>query len=498
MPLPVFENAHLLQSLGWAIGNSLWQTGILWLLYQLIVTVDTKLPAIARHHLSLVLLTTSFIWFIFTIQQNYLLLSNSPVATLLNNNWLSGLPSFNNLLPILSIIYLVLLCFYTTRFIKNLSVNRFLQTAGLAKAPIDFRLFVTKTALHLGIKKNIRVWLSDHVDVPCVTGFLKPIILLPAAIVSQLSIQQAEAILLHELAHIKRHDYLVNLIQSIVELILFFNPFAVLLSKAAKKERENCCDDWVMNFRYDQYEYAKALLALEEQRHLSHFRLALAATNGKKNLLQRVKRLFNTDPQTTFGLSQKFKLTGLCFLLLTGMFILLPSMIKKRIAEKTIVHRSEEIKVQAPDDNQIKENVAVDILKNQPAQFVKVSTQVPVFNKLKQRPSTEVQVNDYVNAYVNEELLNPASSPEPMISQVAEKETDESQFIVKIVEQQSGKKQTNTYYFELNNKNGNTAVKPLMMLNRVKASIKRTIPGNLPDDSLDTSTRPNNRKKITS
>ncbi len=497
MQLPFFEHAYLLQSLGWAIANSFWQTGCLWLLYQLITTVDKKLPALVKHHLSIVLLITSFIWFILTIVQNYRFLINATASPeiILHEGWILILQPFNNALPVLSIIYLLLLCFYFIQFFRNLSTNRFLQTDGLTKAPIDFRLFTTYTALQLGIKKKIQVWLSAHVDVPSVTGFMKPVILLPAAIFSHLSIHQIEAILLHELAHIRRNDYLVNFLQSIVELILFFNPFAVLLSKAARMERENCCDDWVMNFKYDHNEYAKALMVLEEQRH-HQFRFALAATNGKKNLLQRVKRLFIAHPQTNFSFLQKFNLIGLCLILLTGIFTVLPYMIKKPDNFKAVVYNKEEKPNLVRFDKLPKENALKNIFTGQPIKSIKEKSLVATKNKTKKQ-LTNGPDKDYVNAFINEELLNPIMQVEPIVTQVAEKEISNSKYFVIIEEQQSGKKQTTTYYLELNNKEGNAAIKPLIILNKFKAPAIKTVVENLPD-SLDTLTRPQNKKRITS
>ncbi|MEO7766078.1 MAG: hypothetical protein ABIS01_01585 [Ferruginibacter sp.] len=187
MQLPVFENAYLLQSFGWAIVNSFWQVGILWLVYKVISSTDKKLPALLKYNLGIVLLFTSFIWFIFTILQNYCLLISmvSYPKGIAAEAWILKLRFFNNLLPLLAIFYLILLCLHIVPFIKNLSANRLLQNQGLSKAPVDIRLFATQTALHLGINKKVRVWLSEQVDVPSVTGFIKPVILLPLAILTQ-------------------------------------------------------------------------------------------------------------------------------------------------------------------------------------------------------------------------------------------------------------------------------------------------------------------------
>lgn len=184
------------------------------------------------------------------------------------------------ILSFLTIIYFILLTYYTIQFILHYFKNHFILMYGLSKPPLDIRLYITNTAFHLGIKKKVSVWLSKHIEVPSVTGFLNPIILLPFSIINNLSSEQINAILVHELAHIKRNDYLLNFIQSFLELILFFNPFAIFLSNSAKKERENCCDDWVLTYQFNTLEYAKALLTLEEQRQ--HLPLILAATSNKK------------------------------------------------------------------------------------------------------------------------------------------------------------------------------------------------------------------------
>src|SRR6478735_963475 len=98
MLLPVFEYNFLLQSLGWAIVNSFWQIGTLWLFYQLITGIDKKLPALVKHHFSMVLLIASIIWFIFTIQQNYQALTKGNIAPGMaaHGAWIFGFQIFND------------------------------------------------------------------------------------------------------------------------------------------------------------------------------------------------------------------------------------------------------------------------------------------------------------------------------------------------------------------------------------------------------------------
>jgi hypothetical protein len=157
--------------------------------------------------------------------------------------------------------------------------------------PPEFRTFVTATGYQLGIKTPVRTWLSSLVDVPLTLGFLKPVILLPVAMINHLTPQQVEAILVHELAHIRRKDYLLHLAVTLLEGLFFFNPFSRLLISQLKKEREHCCDDLVLQFKYDPHAYVSALLSLAT-RSQSGQPIALAATgDGNQLLLQRARRI---------------------------------------------------------------------------------------------------------------------------------------------------------------------------------------------------------------
>jgi beta-lactamase regulating signal transducer with metallopeptidase domain len=136
---------------------------------------------------------------------------------------------------------------------------------------------------------------STLIEAPIVLGWLRPAILLPASVFCNLSPQQLDAILAHELAHIRRHDYVVNLFQTLVETLLFYHPAVWWISRRVRQERENCCDDVAVAVYGDRIAYARALAALEELRGASP-QFALAARGG--SLLARVRRLVafpNTD-----------------------------------------------------------------------------------------------------------------------------------------------------------------------------------------------------------
>ncbi|MFL6194152.1 MAG: M56 family metallopeptidase, partial [Thermoanaerobaculia bacterium] len=139
----------------------------------------------------------------------------------------------------------------------------------------------------LKIGRAVTLLESAAVTVPMVIGWLRPVVLVPASTLAGLTPLQLEAILAHELAHVRRHDYLVNLLQAAVETLLFYHPAVWWVSAQVRKERESCCDDLAVAVCGDRLGYARALVDLERMR--STPRLALAATGG--SLSDRVRRL---------------------------------------------------------------------------------------------------------------------------------------------------------------------------------------------------------------
>ena len=159
----------------------------------------------------------------------------------------------------------------------------------------------------MGIRKPVSIWLSENVTSPVTIGFLKPVILIPIAAITNLTTRQLESLLLHELSHIKRHDYLINLLINCVSTILYFNPFVKLFMRSIEREREKSCDEMVIQFQCDPHGYATALLQLEKANHFTK-PLTLAASGKKNDLLHRIEMIlgFNKNPVFSFN-----KLAGL-------------------------------------------------------------------------------------------------------------------------------------------------------------------------------------------
>ena len=146
----------------------------------------------------------------------------------------------------------------------------------------------------LAVSRPVRLLQSACVEVPTVIGYLSPVILVPASALTGLTTQQLELLLAHELAHIRRHDYLVNALQNIVEILLFYHPAVWWISRRVREEREHCCDDLAVATCGDRLEYVRALATMEELRGLSPA-WTIGASGG--SLVQRVRRLLRApDP----------------------------------------------------------------------------------------------------------------------------------------------------------------------------------------------------------
>ena len=153
-------------------------------------------------------------------------------------------------------------------------------------------------AARLGLSRPVRVLMSALAEGPGVVGWVRPVILLPAATLAGLTPEQFEAVLAHEIAHILRYDYLVNLFQMLVEALLFYHPAVWWASARIRHERELCCDDLAVRACGDAVCYARALTTLERMRSSKPERapaLAMGTTGGR--LLYRIERLMGTAPQ---------------------------------------------------------------------------------------------------------------------------------------------------------------------------------------------------------
>ena len=163
-----------------------------------------------------------------------------------------------------------------------------LQLVGVSPVSDEVLAVMQRVSARLGLRHTVRVLQSTLAQVPVVVGYLRPVILLPVSLLTTIPAAQLEAILAHELAHVRRHDFVVNLLQTLIETLFFYHPAVWWLSRQIRIEREHCCDDLVVELLGNRVEYGRALVAIEELRGHSTV-LALGAGDG--SLLARVRRI---------------------------------------------------------------------------------------------------------------------------------------------------------------------------------------------------------------
>jgi beta-lactamase regulating signal transducer with metallopeptidase domain len=220
---------------------------LLWLIYKFFIIIAKPGSALKSRSAFIVLLAGTA-WSVFSFIKAFISPATETLFTW-NNISYSLNDTLTSILPFASILYLLLLAIPVVRFIISLRQVMHLRTKKIKKIEIQWRLFVKKMSAYLEIRKPVQVWISETISTPVTVGFLKPVILVPLAAVNQLNTQQMEAVLLHELAHIKRYDYLVNIITVIIKTIFYFNPFTRNLANVIEEEREKSCDEWVLQYQ---------------------------------------------------------------------------------------------------------------------------------------------------------------------------------------------------------------------------------------------------------
>ncbi|ACU63611.1 M56 family metallopeptidase [Chitinophaga pinensis] len=302
--------ADVIQAFGWALLHSFWQAFFIFACLRLVLFLWPQAGSSIKYNLSYISLAGIFTWFSVTLWQQIegvrrvhaaaqfmietgIRQSSAvevPVIYKSQSQLTTLFPTLEMWFPVLVAIYVAGVAVMTIKLSADL-----VQLQQIRKKqvfPIDevWEKHMTKLKSQLRIPRKVKLLISQYIQVPVMIGFLKPVILLPVAMFNNLTAEQLEAILLHELAHIKRNDYLLNIFQSIVETILFFNPFIWWISKNIRLEREHCCDDLVLKNQVQPLHYAKALVALEEYR-LTVNSLAMAAADNKQHLFHRIKRI---------------------------------------------------------------------------------------------------------------------------------------------------------------------------------------------------------------
>lgn len=292
--MQLFSQSSFLQALAYSLIASVWQMGVLWLVV-IVVLRSFKLSAAQKFNLAYGAQLSGFALFIYTCISACKTGAGKIIINSPNADFVTNAGSFiNAVMPYAAALYLGILLYKLVKLSFVFGNTQQIKKQGLRKIAAEQRIFVQECTQLFSIHRKVKIYLSEKVICPLTTGFLKPVILIPVAAVNHLSTQQLEAVILHELAHIKRADYLLYMLQSLVEKIFFFNIFSIMLGEIIERERENACDDWVLQFRYNSMHYAEALFKLGRLKAMPA--IAMPLQGRKENLLLlRIKRLLHND-----------------------------------------------------------------------------------------------------------------------------------------------------------------------------------------------------------
>lgn len=420
-----------LTQLAYVLLNSIWQIATIWGLYKFL----TFIIQLKSNQKYLLLIFSQLIGFLFIITNNFFLKQENFEVTTYNVSQLGIIDLLlKSILPYLSIIYLATIVVLFSKWLFALFALNRLRKNGLTKMEGEWRIFTQEKAALLGIKQKVQIFLSSKVDTPLTFGFFKPIILIPLAAINQLTTYQLESIILHELAHIKRADYLVQMILSIIQKIFFFNPFVQLLHKEIEKERENSCDDWVLQFRYDGLEYSQALLKLAKLQ-LSPI-LAMKLIGNEQNLLQRIERINGKTRKNKRNAWMLISFLTFSFLLILGSIIFYPNTANKSIDQQNLNNKKPNTHFKVNENTSgFGDIIFRPIVNNNTKKKKNFLSKIQINTKqtIAAKPKKELKTADfrYETIEVNEadQIIEPPIATQPQVSKTVKNKTTEAKNI---------------------------------------------------------------------
>lgn len=315
------------EAIGWTLIHSLWQGLLIGLFAWLVLRSLTHFSARIRYRVAFAALLLIPVLAVITFARVYeptvaaddqqLVYMNSFLNTAASPeapatfNWLS-------LLPWVVTAWLFGAAFFMLRFAGGFLFVQRLRFAKHGKLPYHVQALLSNRLRELHIRKRVRIAESVMVKSPVLLGYFRPVILLPLGCAAGLPKEQLEALLVHELAHVLRHDFILNLIQEMLRMFFFYHPVTWWLNKVIRDERENCCDDIVFASGIEKLHLAAALAAIEEQQQQGDA-LVLAAKRSS-NLVERIRRMFRNETIPT-----PRERAGASVLLLAGLLLVTTS-----------------------------------------------------------------------------------------------------------------------------------------------------------------------------
>ena len=302
-----YLHSPIMYTLALTLIHFLWQGSLVALALKIILSFTSHKKTQLRYAFSAIAMVINLILpvitFLVLYKPTYLQLTNtlphfSTSTTELSRlviqhtQWYSNTVEY---LPYLSLVWLSVISVLSVKLLIEVYTVKQLSHKRIIRPDHELLQRFNRLVTQLGLTKTPQLILSFNTQVPMAIGWLKPIVLIPVSMISGLTPPQLDMLILHELAHIKRHDYIVNFLQTIVEIILFFHPAVLWVSNQMRNEREYCSDDIAVHHCGDPIAYARTLTETasicNKHKKCSIPGMAMAASGG--DLTQRVLRLVN-------------------------------------------------------------------------------------------------------------------------------------------------------------------------------------------------------------
>lgn len=315
---------EIIKAIGWTIFHSIWQGIVIAIILAAMLLLASKRSARLRYNVSV---AAMFIFFFvslgtfFHVYGSSKVQPGSSIISITENSAISAtatddfssiinqaktnLPEifesfFAKNLSVVVTLWFIGLIIFSLRFIGGVIYIQRLKAAGLNSAGNIWQDRLNYLSDKMNLTQIVRISESAHVTVPITTGHFKPLILFPVGMITGLPQDQIEAIISHELAHIKRYDFLINMLQSFIETLFFYHPVVWWFSSLINSERENCCDDIAVQVCGDAVSYSKALYNIQQIRK-SESALAPAAIGKKNQLYRRIIRMNTKNKNIAYG-----------------------------------------------------------------------------------------------------------------------------------------------------------------------------------------------------
>ncbi len=444
-----YLSESIIEALGWTVLHSIWQGSLIGLLLAFFLSYFQKSNAQLRYWYAYIALCLVFI----TSLSTFFFYFESPIGQLLVEQpsmietstmhplnvdiqkplieqlQIQLTTYFTKHLPLIVFVWLLGALLFMLRLIGSYIYVQKVKHRYLFPVAQKWQCKLQKLSTHIGLKQKVDFFESSLISTPMVIGFFKPILLFPVGAINQLHIEEVEAIIVHELAHIQRNDYVLNLIQSVIEVLFYYHPVIWWISNHIRIERENCCDDKVLEICNNPLDYAKALVSLQTMQNQIPI-LAMPLSNHKSHLLNRVKRILN-QPKNKSNIMEKLTISSLLVCLL---FIVSVSATKPYTNRELIKVKFEELKENnqliIEDKNLVKE-IDEKVLQEENNQLENISD-------LHMKKEPEVAIKE--NPSKDEESLNEIE----ILEQKIESRDDKKDLTVKevIIENTSEQKVT--------------------------------------------------------